>query len=613
MNASAPAYGRWIRFLRSYGPAPTNDNMYDETIRRAQARLKIAPLNLPAPLVQVVIDTFSSSTPKSVVLTGTAGDGKTYHARQVWLHFGGSEEAWDRGEKVQELTANDRTFIFVKDLSELVASLSVPLLEQMATDVVDPNAKRIYLISANHGQLLEKLKEGTPSDPRRRMSRTIEELLVTETSSDVEVGVGLHDLSNSPAAELFRGVVEQMTNHSGWSECQACPLHAAGGQCSILENRARLMGTGDKGLLLARLLSLIEMSEHNGQHFPIRQLLALAANAILGHPDGPDGLLKCDDAAEVARLGTIERGSIYRNLFGENLRTRHAETLALFRKLSAFGIGGETSNRVDNLLVYGSDDPKLTQHFQELVGSDPVYGATTNYISAQRRYLESGEEGSRDAFLPLLRAQRQRLFFSIPAARLEEYAIWDLTVFRFGGGYLEVLKRIKAKQSLPAEVLRMIVRGLNRVLTGMLVQNYDELVLATSGSHSQSKTSSLLDELISVPRMRGEDVVLGPSSRGSGVDVIVRLGPPQDPVRLKLTPTRFEFLGRVADGALPSSFSLECHEDLLAFKAKLLGATALRRHAQKDPDEPEISDVILRFIELSEEGRAIARTVAVRS
>jgi hypothetical protein len=34
----------------------------------------------------------------------------------------------------------------------------------------------------------------------------------------------------------------------------------------------------------------------------------------------------------------------------------------------------------------------------------------------------------------------------------------------------------------------------------MLVQNQDQLVLATSGSHSQSKTSPLLDELISVPR-----------------------------------------------------------------------------------------------------------------
>jgi hypothetical protein len=38
----------WIRFLRNYGPIPTNDNMYDETIQRALARLKMQPIELPA-------------------------------------------------------------------------------------------------------------------------------------------------------------------------------------------------------------------------------------------------------------------------------------------------------------------------------------------------------------------------------------------------------------------------------------------------------------------------------------------------------------------------------------------------------------------------------------
>jgi hypothetical protein len=33
--SSSPA-NRWFRFLRNYGPIPTNDNMYDETIQRAR-------------------------------------------------------------------------------------------------------------------------------------------------------------------------------------------------------------------------------------------------------------------------------------------------------------------------------------------------------------------------------------------------------------------------------------------------------------------------------------------------------------------------------------------------------------------------------------------------
>ena len=34
--AGAPE-SRWIKFLRNYGPIPTNGNMYDETIQRAIA------------------------------------------------------------------------------------------------------------------------------------------------------------------------------------------------------------------------------------------------------------------------------------------------------------------------------------------------------------------------------------------------------------------------------------------------------------------------------------------------------------------------------------------------------------------------------------------------
>jgi hypothetical protein len=101
--------------------------------------------------------------------------------------------------------------------------------------------------------------------------------------------------------------------------------------------------------------------------------------------------------------------------------------------------------------------------------------------------------GSVSAFLGMLRAQRQRLFFTLPPAREGEYELWDLTLFRYGGLYLEVAQSLSTSKALPRRVMPLLVRGLNRVFTGMLIQNQDELVLATSGSHSQSKTSPLLD------------------------------------------------------------------------------------------------------------------------
>lgn len=603
---------RWIRFLRNYGPIPTNDNMYDESIQRALRRHRIQPLVLPAQFLDELLNNFRSDAPKSEILTGTAGDGKTYHCRETWLALGGLEAEWNTGSKVQRLPLGPRELLVVKDLSELRGDESAELLAAMAEDVARPTADRLYLIAANHGQLLEKLKVAPQTSAMQIMARVIEELLVTGESPNPDIRLNLKDLSLAPAAQMIGTIIEAMINHPGWGQCDACPIRDGGGTCPIWENRSRVQGDSDGGILQRRLTALVELSEQNGVHFPVRQLFALVSNILLGHPDAPDGLMSCSEIPEILSQGTLDQASVYRNAFGENLKPRRAEKSDLFRKLNAFGIGRETSNRVDSLLVYGADDPDLVAPFRDLVLNDPIYGGTAAYAQAQRAYLEGRDAGSRETFLPKLRAQRQRLFFTLPESRAAEFDLWDLTVFRYGGLFLEVVKRLKAGQSLPRAVMPLVMRGLNRVFTGMLVQNQDELVLAISGSHSRSKTSPLLDELISVPRQGGEQIALALAAKG-GVALTVRLSPGDDPgaMRLPLTPTRFEFLGRVAEGALPSSFSLECHEDLLAFKTKLLGATERRRVL--DADEPaSAGELVLRFIELGVDGRASPRRVTVR-
>lgn len=80
----------WIGFLRNYGPIPCNDNMYDETIQRASKRKKIEPPTFETAYLNELIENFQAAIPKSVILTGTAGDGKTYYCRQVWEVLCGS-------------------------------------------------------------------------------------------------------------------------------------------------------------------------------------------------------------------------------------------------------------------------------------------------------------------------------------------------------------------------------------------------------------------------------------------------------------------------------------------------------------------------------------------
>ena len=83
-----------------------------------------------------------------------------------------------------------------------------------------------------------------------------------------------------------------------------------------------------------------------------------------------------------------------------------------------------------------------------------------------------------------------------------------------------------------------------------------------------------------------------------------------------LSPVRFEFLCRVAEGSLPGSFSNECLEDLLAFKAKLLRKAELLRSARRDEDEDEPSEdkgaLTLNFIEIEHNGHGFSRPVTVK-
>jgi adenylate kinase len=587
--------------------------MYDESIQRALRRHKIRPITLPAPLRDKLVEDFRSDAPVSHIITGTAGDGKTYHCREVWTELGGDVTAWNQGDKIQRLAVGDQTLVIVKDLSELRDDESALLISEFARDVADPDTTTFYLLAANHGQLLEKLKSAPDTPEVVRVSKVVEDLLVTGVSLDEAIGLRLSDLSRSPAAQMAMEIVEAITSHEGWSGCDSCSAQSDGIICPIYENRRRLIGDGADDPFKRRLMALIELSERNGSHFPVRQLLALAANSLLGHPDARDGLMTCADVPNIQSRGTGDRASIYRNIFGENLRPSKAEKTELFRKLNAFGIGAETSNRVDNLLVYGADDPAYAADYATLVLADPIYGATPTYVSAQRTYLEGADGTDRAAFLGALRSQRQRLFFTMPEANASDYSLWDLTVFRYAGLYLEVEGKITSGQPVPRAALNMVVRGLNRIFTGMLVQNQDELVLATSGSFSQSKRSPLLDELISVPRSGGEEVSIVTNNDGGAFSVSVKLvrGNEIAPVMLSLSPTRFEFLGRVAEGALPSSFSLECHEDLLAFKARLLRETENRRALDGD-NEVTAGELVLRFIELNQDGRAQPRRVIVR-
>lgn len=619
----SPPASAWVRFLRSYGPTSSNLTMFDEYVSAALGRAKVEPIQLSTPLLEAMIVHIESKAPGSILIAGTAGDGKTYHCRTLWIHLGGDSKVWSAKGNIKELKLPDgRTAVFIKDLSEFNGEESDLPLQRLENSVLGGNDSEIVVLATNHGQLLDRLRGlGKRQGRAHPLRKPLQERFLQAGPDPDRLAV--FDLSRTTSRKTFDEVARAVAGHPEWKSCTHCSLAAHGKTCPIDENRRRLLGENDGGQFARRLGDLVEIARLNGLHLPIRDLLALCSNMVLGYSDAEvakDNLMACEDIAKIQE-GSIGKGSIYANAFGANLPKRRASGRPVFKAMASFGVGEETTNAVDGLLVYGKDDSRLQPDFARLVACDPIYGVTPSFRAAQDAYLE-GYEGARleegaSGFLDMLATQRRRLYFTLPEYE-SEYRRWSMTAFRFAGDYLGIIEALQAKNPVSDTTRGRITKGLNRVMTGLLLENVERIFIASSGGVTQSRVSVLCDHETPSRRQGGVGMAIRLGEETGRPLLDVSLSPGQgSSVCFDLTPIRHEFLSRVAEGALPASFSNECLEDLLAFKAKLLRKAELVRKSGFADDDDEVggdtSAVALNFIDIEPGGRGSSRPVMVRA
>jgi hypothetical protein len=628
---------KWLQFLRHYGPIPRNDNMYDETIQRSARRQKIAPIEFEHPMQDLLLRCFDQRTvdPVSVILTGTAGDGKTHLCRKVWSRLNGDEKAWASDSAYLTLafrypkdrkewpTSNDEELYrqvnihFIRDLSGWAPQQGgewepekEALLQKFCHSLVNPDANELFLIAANDGQLIESWRRLQQTEEVQRARQLFEDLLVEDRQERSGVRLKFFNLSRADSADLFDRARDAFLNHPGWDELRnlsAGENELFGSRCPIRHNFEILQGA----LVRSRLRSLLELCDRNGLHVPIRQILILLTNAVLGHTDCKDGLMTAADVPKVIAAGTISKASLFSNVFGGNLPENRRLGITIFDYLERFQIGHETSNRVDNLLIFGEQDDHLSHYFETLVAQDTFYGADPRFYAAKQEYIEGSDEGSdSQTFLDLLVAQRRGLYFKIPREWEQDLNLWELTVFKFAGEYLaEVVQPLLKGAAVKRMILARLIRGLNRVFTGMLINADRELFLATSGNNSQAKVSRILLERVSVDPNKGERIALHRDPSNGSILLSVFFTP-EIHEDFHLTLIRYEFLSRIAlEGALPASFSKECYEDLLAYKSQLVAG--LVRRQEKDGVVVGGSSVRLNFLALTEQGMPDPKFVEV--
>ena len=598
-----------VNFLRCYGPIPTSDNMYDELIQKQVERYNVKPVQIPPARLQDIVVNFSQPEPSNIILTGTAGDGKTYHCRRAWEKLNGDKNRWLRGDKIAELgLSSGRTLKIVKDLSELTTDEKIRLFPDLCKALLGEMHDEVYLVAANDGQLLSTFRDWAENENQKALDvfKRVEAMLVEGREGNEKLDLRLYNLSCMDPSKYFDDLLNEVVNHPKWSDCEGCPLYPNEEEttCPIRINRALLAEVTSENPFKKRLNELLKLASANRFHIPIRHLLLLAVNILLGDRKPPKNLLTCATARNRANNNDYDLTNPYANVFGINLPSIRRRQYQVFNVLDTFGIGRETENDFDNLLVYGRHNDE--ERYQRIVENDAYYGAKS-YERLLEDYLEGEcENKDLDLFMGKLERQRQRLFFSLSERDETNLNPWHLTVYRYAGVFLKFI----TSEEDDSEINAQLVCGLNRTFCGMMIDDAPKLYVASSGGDGRGYIAPILEHEIEI-HLKKRTVYLSfhkiPERQGLQIQVFDQLKPQEPICRLSLQLTHFEYLMRVAQGSLPASFSRQCYEDFLDFKIIVIE----KLNKEFDLGDGTDGQVKFRVIQVEADGRPDIEEISV--
>lgn len=582
---------KWIRLLRAYGPVPDGHAQEAEHVDRLADRLGLPRLSFPHPAWEDLVECFPLDTGqfKTVVLTGTAGDGKTSLCYQLAEKLTGTRRYCDdssAGFQTFEVTTQGglRQLTMIYDLTGwrkreggILDPENVHMLEQAAAHVHGTGG-HAFVLAVNDGQLLETLR-ALPSDCSGELKAFGEALVELHSTGSKETDrlplLRLINLSRFPSDLLMQLCLDGIFNRPEWKCLENEKDNLLFGEKSpIPANYAVLTNPAVK----QRLLILARIADATGHHLPLRSILILLSNALLGHPDAPDKVIRPGASAnKILDQNTRHKATVHLNLFGFNLGQAQRRRREVYRFLSMLHVGEETTNDLDELIIFGTRDEELQEQYAELIAKDPFMqrnpaldGLILRYIRGE---ITDGEEST--DFLAELAHERRRIFLHATNEQVKRYKLklWSTTIFHHAGDFVEhVLDPIRNDQSPANQHIRRLAAGLNRVWTGLLLDdNAHEVYLTTGLDLSTSPVSDLLlKEVPITDNPPGFDIV----PDGSFPKAVLRVNGRE--FAFDLTLPRFEFLMRVAAGAMPSSFSRESYEDFLSLKQCCLRDLGIR-------------------------------------
>ncbi len=571
---------KWIRLLRAYGPVADNEAMQAEHVGKLAAYLGVPQLAFEHPARQLILNCFPVSTDsfRNVVLTGTAGEGKTSLCFELVQSLTSKPAEGHSGVEIVtvETHVGQRTVTLIYDVTAWrkktnghLSPEHVGVLTRMAESAFG-ESQEFFVLAVNDGQMHElfrALPKDTP-EPVRRLQQT---LIGLHARGEKDSGERLRliNLSMVPSEEIMSLCLGAVLDRPEWACFTEESDNLLFSESSSLSRNFRSLNTPE---VRAKLIMLARIADVTGHHLPTRGVLCLLSNALLGHPNARDRVIRPGtEANTIGTSGTAHKAALHRTLFGENLTDSNRRKREVYRFLSMLHAGDETTNDLDELLIFGTRDGELKSAHDELVLPDPFSQRNPDFDALIKRYIRGdiSDEDEMSFFLVELAAERRRVFLQASQEQLQKYQLWKTTVFHHAREYLEEIVKPLEEGKSPARLhLRKLASGLNRIWTGLLLaENANEVYLATGLDLTTSPVSDIhLAQLELDSDPPGLEILRNEAGRVP--EAVLRTN--GRAFRFPLSLPRFEFLCRVADGAMPSSFSRESCADFMSLKQRCL-------------------------------------------
>lgn len=544
----------FVQYLDQFNVlSPNHAKIYDEYTQSTDQYRFAIDTNIERFLL-----TLFNEDPRSVIMTGNAGDGKTRLCRTIYERITGQQLLQWPDSGILEASFSKGTLRIVKDLSELTDAVIFKELGCLQDMIKNGHESRLYyLIAANEGKLTKFLSQHSELF---ELSQMVNKRFLDHKSNDEQLHlVNLQDVTSSIYAAR---IIEEWNREENWGACETCSRKK---NCVIQLNHRRM----SKPLIRNRLVEQYRLLDCLGIHVTMREILIHMSYVFTGG-------LTCEQVMSAGYKDIEEHSKLayYDNFYGVNMKESGAGEQGAIRYFKHLDPGKLSISSIDDYLLNGdiSGDDQIVQKHQMLFDDeiDLLFGYYRKLIERYR--IQDPDKQSNTIFDQMSKFRRKYFFETDERDESTRKLLMPyLHFYRF-------LDSLKDKQTL-ASVRKELIQGLNHNFSKKLIsRNETNLYIVNENlliheSYSPSQVRLSIDE-------ERSDIDYLPSKIFITVNQQTRLE-----VKLPV----FEYLLRLAGGGLFVTLKQEVDILLGTFKNDLISQSELDEFTLQvfaiDPDK----------------------------